>query len=244
MSVVKGRIRARTDWAPGLWSLVFEAQTLAHEPGQFLNLGLTLGGAPVRRAYSLASAPGAPLEIFLVRVADGALTPALYRLGPGDELDVDPRPHGFFTLAHVPDARDLWLVATGTGLGPYVAMLRHGAVFDRFERVVLVHGVRTPAELAYRSELMELEKARSGFRYLPAVSRAQAEGMLDGRVTACLAQGTLEAAANAELTPERAHVMLCGDQNMIEEMTQLLAARGMRKHRKREPGHITLERYW
>jgi ferredoxin--NADP+ reductase len=244
MSVVKGRVIGRRDWCDGLWSMFVDAPTAPHEPGQFLNIGLAIDGRPIRRAYSLASAPGAPLEFYLVRVAGGALTPVLHRLQPGDELDIDPRPHGFFVPSELPVARDLWLVASGTGLGPYMAMLREGGVLAKFERVLLVHGVRSFDHLGYKDELTELARSRPSFCYLPALSRDSQPDALHGRITTLLSQGGLERAAHVELNPSSSHVMLCGNPEMIVEMMVLLSERGLKKHRRREPGHITTEKYW
>jgi ferredoxin--NADP+ reductase len=92
--------------------------------GQFINLGLEIEGVRIKRSYSVASAEGQPCEVFLSLVEEGELTPSLLLLQPGDEVWLDDRAPGFFTLEHVPPARDLWLAATGTGLGPYIALLR------------------------------------------------------------------------------------------------------------------------
>jgi ferredoxin--NADP+ reductase len=221
------------------------AERAEFRPGQFMNLGLHLPSGFVSRSYSLASAPGAELEVLLARVGGGALTPALFDLGVGSEVWLDPKPQGFFTLDYVPAHRELWLVATGTGLGPFLAMLRSEVVFKSSERVLLVHGTRGPAELAHRSELEALESQRgSSFRYVPALSRERAPGALHGRVTELLVSGELEARAGMPIRGESSHLMLCGNPAMIEEMTALLAARGLRKHRVRAPGHITTEKYW
>jgi ferredoxin--NADP+ reductase len=245
MSWVKGRVTDRRDWDEGLCSLFVDAPLGSFRPGQFINVGLSLGGQRVRRAYSPASAPGAPLELYLVRVPGGALSPHLYRLQIGDELDVDTEAHGFFVLSELPRARDLWLLATGTGLGPYLAMLRDGAILDSFERVTLVHGVRRAAQLGYREELVALERSSSmKFRYLAATSRDESAQALHGRITSLYRSGELERAAACPLAPQVAHVMLCGNPDMISEMMTHLALKGLKKHRRREPGHITTEKYW
>jgi ferredoxin--NADP+ reductase len=214
-------------------------------PGQFMNLGLHLPGGFVSRSYSLASAPGAELEVLLARVAEGALTPALFELGIGATLWLDPTPQGFFTFDYVPPHRELWLIATGTGLGPFLSMLRSGAAFERAERVLLVHGTRGPAELAHRAELEALASARgAAFSYLPVLSREREVGLLHGRVTHALASGELESRAATPIRAESAHLMLCGNPAMIDEVIGQLTARGLRKHRQRTPGHITTEKYW
>jgi len=214
-------------------------------PGQFMNLGLFLPGGFVSRSYSLASVPGEPLEVLLARVGEGALTPALFELREGSQVSLDPKPQGFFTFDYVPPHRELWLLATGTGLGPFLSMLRSGQAFQRAERVILAHGTRGPSELAHREELAALEAARGGaFRYVPVLSRTFEPGLAQGRLTHALENGELERRADAQISPESAHLMLCGNPEMIEDVTRLLGARGLKRHRQRSPGHITTEKYW
>ncbi len=241
-----GHLIARRDWAPGLSTLTVAAEIEPFEAGQFVNLALELGGVIERRSYSIASPPGAPLAFLVTEVNGGVLTPHLQRLSPGDPLLVEPKPQGFFTLKWVPPAPEIWLVATGTGLGPFLSLLGSPELWQRFERVVLVHGVREARHLAHGDELRDLVARRAGqFVYLPATSREPAQGdVLHGRITTLLADGALERAAQTTLTPERSHVMLCGNPAMIEDMTAGLGARGLRKHRVRVPGHITVEKYW
>jgi ferredoxin--NADP+ reductase len=221
------------------------AERAAFQPGQFMNLGLHLPSGFVSRSYSLASAPGEPLEVLLARVGEGALTPALFELRQGSGLSLDPKPQGFFTFDYVPPHRELWLVATGTGLGPFLSMLRSGVAFARASRVILAHGVRGPLELAHRQELEALSTDRgSSFRYVPVLSRETEVGALHGRVTHVLASGELERRVDTGIAAETAHFMLCGNPSMIDDAIALLAARGLRRHRQRTPGHITTEKYW
>jgi ferredoxin/flavodoxin---NADP+ reductase len=234
----------RQDWAPGLMTLRLEARA-AFRPGQFMNLGLQLPGGFVSRSYSLASAPGEPLEVLLARVGEGALTPALFDLREGSTLVLDSKPQGFFTFDYVPPHRELWLLATGTGLGPFLSMLRSEQAFDRAERVILVHGTRGPIELAHRAELEALAHQRGpAFRYVPVLSRASEAFALSGRVTQVLSSGELERAADTQISAESAHFLLCGNPGMIDDVSALLAQRGLKRHRQRTPGHITTEKYW
>ena len=115
-----------------------------------MNLGLYLPSGFVSRSYSLASAPGEPLEVLLARVGQGELTPALFELQEGASIVVDTQAQGFFSFDFVPRHQELWMLATGTGLGPFLSMLRSGAAFEHAEQVVLAHGARGPAELAHR----------------------------------------------------------------------------------------------
>jgi ferredoxin--NADP+ reductase len=241
-----GQLIARRDWAPGLVTLTIDAVVEPFAPGQFVNLALEIEGAIERRSYSIASPPGKSLKFLITEVAGGKLTPALLALPLGAEVLVEPKPQGFFTLKWVPDARELWLVATGTGLGPFLSLLGSDEIWQRFERVVLVHGVRDRTQLAHREELLALASERAGrFTLVAALSREPATPeLLHGRLTTLLADGSLERAAGTSLEPARSHVMLCGNPAMIEDMTALLGARGLKKHRQRAPGHITVEKYW
>lgn len=221
------------------------AASATFRPGQFMNLGLHLPGGFVSRSYSLASVPHEPLEVLLARVGQGELTPALFELGEAASVWLDPKPQGFFTFDYVPPHRELWLLATGTGLGPFLSMLRSGAAFERAARVILVHGTRGASELAHRQELEALANQRGGaFRYVPVLSREPEPGQLQGRVTQALTSGELEQRAETSIAAESAHFMLCGNPSMIEDVTRLLAERGLRRHRQRTPGHITTEKYW
>jgi ferredoxin--NADP+ reductase len=241
-----GHLIARRDWAPGLATLVIDAAIEPFAPGQFVNLALDIDGTIERRSYSIASPPGVPLNFLVTEVAGGKLTPRLLGLSPGDVVLVEPKPQGFFTLEWVPPARDLWLVATGTGLGPFLSLLQSDEPWQRFERVVLVHGVRTANQLAHRADLERIARERPGKLALVAtLSREPGHPFaLSGRITTLLADGSLERAAGVVLEPAHSHLMLCGNPGMIEEMTTLLGARGMNKHRVRKPGHITVEKYW
>src|SRR5690606_8181009 len=190
-------------------------------------------GQRVRRSYSISSAPGEPLEFLLTNVAGGTLTPHLFRLRPGDSLWVESTPRGFFTLRYVPPGSHLWLVATGTGLGPFISMLRSPATWRHSERIILVHGVREPVHLAYRAELEALSRTQP-LRYLPVVSRAAPSQPLElpGRITTLFESGALEEAAQTRLSPDGHHVLLCGNPEMIRDMMTLLEARGLRRHRQ------------
>ncbi len=243
---IVARVSQTVVWTPGLVTLRLDHRLDGFAPGQFLNIGVAGDAAGARRAYSIASAPGAALEFYVTEVPGGALSPSLCSLPAGTEVLLDAHPQGFFTLKWVPEAKLLWLVATGTGLGPYVSMLRSGEPFTRFERVILVHGVRHTKDLGYAEELRALVAQRAGqFEYVPVVSRESAPGdvALGGRLTTALSSGALEARALSVLSVD-SHVMLCGNPAMIDDVLTLLGERGLKRHRTRAPGHVTMERYW
>jgi ferredoxin--NADP+ reductase len=227
-------------WTDTLFSLRVEGAQPRFEAGQFVRIALDINGERVARAFSFVNPPDDPvLEFYGVIVPEGPLSPRLAKLNPRDALYVAPNPAGFLVLSEVPDAETLWLVATGTGLAPFLSILRTGTPWRRFRNVVLVHAVRYPSELAYR-ELISATPAR----YVTFVSREPAPGSLAGRIPAAIADGRLESAAGLPLTPQSSHVMLCGNPQMLRDATAALAARGMRKHRRRARGHITVESFW
>jgi ferredoxin--NADP+ reductase len=138
------------------------------------------------------------------------------------------------------------MLATGTGLGPFVAMLRSEEVWQRFERVVVAHGVRALPHLGFADELRALAQARpGGFLYLPLVTRdPPPPGGHPLRIPAAISGGQLEQRAELPLDAASCHVMLCGNPHMIDDAQAALRERGLVKHRKRAPGHVTIESYW
>jgi ferredoxin--NADP+ reductase len=148
-------------------------------------------------------------------------------------------------LSELPAAQTLWLMSTGTGIAPFISMLRAGTPWQRFKHVVLVHAVRHARERVYQVDIGQ-NRAHHGprFRYVSVVSREDAPGALRGRIPALVRDGRLEAAAGLKLAAEGSQVMLCGNPDMLKDTSGALAERGMRKNRRRTPGHITVESFW
>lgn len=242
---IEGKVVEKQRWSDNLYSLRLQAQVEKFSAGQFTRLALEIDGERVARPYSFVNPPGDELlEVYFNEVQDGPLSPRLAALQPGDSVWVSTRPNGFFTLDQLPDSENLWLMATGTALGVYLSILRTEMPWQRFRHIVLTHNVRTKAQLSYGEEIGKLQ-ARFGerFRYVPITSREQSEENLHGRILAALENGRLEAYAGIQLSAEKSHVMLCGNMGMIREVSEALEARGMRKHRRQEPGHYTTEKY-
>jgi ferredoxin--NADP+ reductase len=239
-------------WTDGLFTITIKADGVKHfEPGQFLQLGVYPEGqsgvedAIINRPYSVASPHGDELEFFIVVVPEGELTPKLWELEVGDPLLVNDRGAGRFSLGHAPEADHLWLLATGTGLAPYIAMLRTEEPWQRFKKIVVVHGVRHESDLAYTEELSEYRTTYPGrFELIQSLTREQSEVAMRGRIPALLASGQLEKTADCTLSKDSSTVMLCGNPAMLDSMEELLNSRDMVKHRSKSPGQIVLERYW
>ncbi|WP_342244901.1 ferredoxin--NADP reductase [Pseudomonas sp. OTU5201] len=220
--------------------------------GQFARLGVTKAdGSTVWRAYSMVSAPhDEHLEFFSIVVPEGEFTSELSRLKEGDTLMVDKTAFGFLTLDRFVDGRDLWLLATGTGLAPFLSILQDLEVWQRFERIILVYSVRQAAELAYQPLIDDLktrdylEGVADKLLYIPVVTREDVSGALHGRITTLIENGELERAAGLDLTPEHSRVMLCGNPQMIEDTRAVLKARDMNLSLTRRPGQVAVENYW
>ena len=238
---LEGRVIENRRRTEALFSLRVEGAPLRFEAGQFVRIALDIDGERVARPFSLVNAPQEPvLEFYGIVVPEGPLSPRLERLKAGDVLYVASNPAGFLVLSELPDAETLWLMSTGTGLAPFISMLRAGEVWTRFRNVVLVHGVRHARELVYQEEL----KKHARLHYVPFVSREAAPGALEGRIPAAIRDGRLEGAAGLAIAPESAQIMLCGNPQMLKDTQAVLAERGLRKHRRRAPGHITVESFW
>lgn len=245
-SWIEGKVVDKTQWTDELFSVRFEAPMEPFAAGQFTRIGLDIEGDRVGRPYSLVNPPHEqPHEIYFNTVPEGPLSPRLAVLEPGDSLWVGPKAGGLLTLDEVPaGVRDLWLLATGTALGPFLSILKSDAPWDRFEHIVLVHAVRHAADLNYGGYIDELRRRHDDrFHFVPFVSRERTNFALHGRIPPALSEGALETHVDLKLSPDASHVMLCGNSGMIQDTMAVLEQRGLRRHTRREPGHVSTEKY-
>jgi len=243
---VEGRVVRLRRWTDSLYSVQMQAEIAPFKAGQFTRLALKIDGEMVARPYSFVNGPDNPLlEFYFIRVPDGPLTARLTGLSPGDPLYIAPRSAGFFVLDEVPAADVLWMLSTGTAIGPFLSILTTAQAWRQFRRIVLVHAVRYVPELTYRDEINALLSAHPRqAQYIPFVSREPLDIAIPGRVTAAIVNGTLEARAGLALEVDSSQVMICGNPDMVADTQQALEARGMKKNRRRDPGQITTEQYW
>lgn len=243
---IEGKVAGVRRWNDRLYSLQVDAAVAPFEAGQFTKLALDLDGVTVERPYSFVNAPDEGLlEFYFIVVPDGPLTHALVALQPGSDIRVLARNAGFLTLSEVPDADNLWLLSTGTGIGPFLSILKTETPWRRFRQVVLVHAVRFADELSYGDTIQRIAQNHpEQFRYVSFVSREDTAHALRARIPEAIVDGRLEAKAGAALSAEKSQVMLCGNPAMVRDTTEVLLARGMKKNRRRDPGQITAETYW
>ena len=239
-------------WTEGLFTLrIATNEVQPFLSGQFLHLGLYQpehegdDSKIINRPYSVASPYGNELEFFIVLVEEGELTPHLWNLENGNEILVGQKAAGSFTLKKSPPSEVLWLVATGTGLAPYIAMLRTNDPWENFDKICVVHGVRKFSDLAYTEELIALESKYPGkFKLIQSLTREEANNALKGRIPSLFENGEIEAISGFQCRPDNSTVMLCGNPAMLDTMEKLLEKRKMKRHRSKSPGQIVLERYW
>lgn len=260
----------RVEVAPGLLILrvVTDEPPPAFAAGQYTILGLrrsaprVAGADPddaaaggdrpddlIKRAYSIASTSraGEYLEFYLTLVRSGELSPRLCALRLQDRLFVGRKFTGVFTLARVPADRHVLLVATGTGLAPYMSMLRSDLSCGADRRFVVLHGARYSWDLGYRSELHTLTRLCPNLVYLPVVSRPQTDPTWRGRagyLQDVLFSGVVEESTGLPVLPGHFHALLCGNPGMIEAATARLVERGFVRDRGKTVGTIHVEEYW
>lgn len=263
-SAVTLKVLSKTVWSPSLFSFTTTRPSgFRFEAGQFVRLGVNpselaanagknVADERIFRAYSVASSPyDETLAFFSVVVPDGAFTSQLQHLQAGDTLHLNTTPFGFLTLSRYqePTPKTLWLLATGTGLAPFLSMLQDLYAWEQYERIVLVYSARTVSELAYQDKIATLAADFGGlvanpaqFKFVPIVTREAFDGALSQRIPELIANGLLEQAADCPLDAD-AHVMLCGNPQMVEDTKNALKAKGLTMNR-RGVGNIAVENYW
>lgn len=242
-----------------------DGELFAFNPGQFAVLGL-LAREPrvpeadveestpdpdklIRRAYSIASSSAERqyVEFYLTLLNSGELTPRLFALRPGSRLVLSPKASGVFTLDRVPADKAVILIATGTGLAPYMSMLRTMLIHESERKFVVLHGARCSWDLGYRAELESLARVRPNFTYIPSITRPEQDPHFrgsTGRIQSLIAQGVVEKQAGVPLDPALVDVFLCGNPDMIQLVKQLLMARGFVPDDGKLVGSIHVEEYW
>ena len=228
-----------------------------HDPAMSWRYVLMFGllpaaeGRPLMRAYSVASANHAEyLEFFSIKVPDGPLTSRLQHLQPGDDLLVSRKPTGTLVLHDLKPGKHLYMLSTGTGLAPFLSLVKDPETYERFEKIVLIHGVRYVNELAYadffRQELREHEflgdQVRDKLIYYPTVTREDYQNT--GRLTDLIESGKLFSDIGLpRFDPAVDRAMICGSPSMLDETSEVLNSFGLTvSPRMREPGDYLIER--
>lgn len=238
-------------WTDTLFSFTTTRKdTFRYENGQFTMMGLEVEGKPLVRAYSMVSPNyDETLEWFSIKVPDGPLTSRLQHIKQGDRILVSKKPVGTLIIDNLKPGRNFYLLSTGTGLAPFLSIIRDPNTYERFERVILVHGCRTVAELAYGELITEElpnneyigEDVRTKLIYYPTVTREPFENR--GRITDLVTSGKLFAdLRQPEISAEHDRVMLCGNPDLIREMRVILVERGFTEGTSGVPAEYVIEK--
>ncbi|VAW90755.1 Ferredoxin--NADP(+) reductase [hydrothermal vent metagenome] len=241
-----GKVIEKKQWCVDLYSLKIKTTPLQFKAGQFVNIGLQVDGKVLARPYSLINSPDdSVLEIHFNSVKNGKLSPLLTSLAIGDNVQVSDRASGFLTLNEVPKVDFLWLLATGTGIGPFLSMLKTPELWQDFKKIILCYSVKSFEKLVYRTDFDTFQSQHQNqFCFVPFITREKIDNTIHSRITTSLENGMLEKQVNLKLTSDSNHIMLCGNSNMIADVTALLENRGMSRHTRREPGNIAIEKYY
>ena len=218
--------------------------------GHFTMIGLQQEKRPLLRAYSIASANyEEEMEFFSIKVPDGPLTSKLQKLKVGDEILVISKPTGTLTIDNIKPGKRLWLLATGTGLAPFISIIRDPETYENFDQVIVTHGVRYVSELAYRDHILQDlpsneyfgDTVKSKLLYYPAVTRETFERQ--GRLTELLDNGTASQELGLpSLSTEDDRFLICGSPAMLKDFCQLLDDKGFVESRQGDLGEYAIER--
>ena len=218
--------------------------------GHFTMIGLKVGAKPLLRAYSIVSANYEDhLEFLSIKVPDGPLTSKLQHIQPGDRIVVGRKPTGTLVVDYLLPGKRLYLLGTGTGLAPFMSIVRDPETYERFEQVILVHGVRQKDELAYHDLLTEHlpqhellgEMVAKQLRYYPTVTRESYRNM--GRITELMASGKLFTDLGLPpLDPEHDRAMICGSPGLLKDLKVMLEQGGFKEGNTTTPGDFVVER--
>lgn len=218
--------------------------------GHFTMIGLEQNGRPLLRAYSIVSANyEEELEFFSIKVPDGPLTSRLQHLQVGDEILVSRKPTGTLTVDNLLPGRNLYLLSTGTGLAPFLSIIRDPEVYEAYDKIIVAHGVRQVNELAYHDLITEHlpeheyfgDDVRAKLIYYPTVTREDHRNQ--GRLTDLMRSGKLFTDIGMpQLDPEQDRVMICGSPAMLKDTCAILDERGFRETRHGDLGSYVIER--
>lgn len=212
------------------------------QTGEFARIAMPTTNEPQWRCYSIASKAGSEtLDFFIARVKGGAVSPKLSNLKTDDSILLDTEMNGMLIESRLqPGGRDLWLLSTGTGVAPFIAIVSDESITDKYERIFLVHGVRNWNETQYLQHVLKLQPK---LRVMASVTR-DAGALIDVRIPDALESGLLEEVAQANITPETSRVMLCGNPAMVKSVRANMRSRGIVSPRNGEPGQLLAENFW
>ncbi|VFP78395.1 Flavodoxin/ferredoxin--NADP reductase [Buchnera aphidicola (Cinara cuneomaculata)] len=246
-SWLKAHLIKLKKWKNNLFTLIIQAPINKFIAGQFTKLSyIDSNKKRIQRAYSFINSPNNKnLEFYILLIKNGALTPQLYDIY-SHEIFISKNSFGFFTIAELPHKENIWMIATGTALGPYCSILQHENILDKFNKIILIYAVKYSVDLNYLNLFKKLKKKYKNKIIIKIIlSQEKNKKYLYGRIPDLINSGRLEKSIKEPLCADTSHVMLCGNPDMIKNTQKILySLKNMKKHLRRNPGHITSENYW
>lgn len=245
-NLIRGEIIKNHKWTDRLFTLIINAPIKPFIAGQFTKLALKIDGKMIQKAYSYVNSPDSKkLEFYLVKIPNGILTSYLYKLQSGDSIFIKETASGFFTIKELPKCKTLWMLSTGTAIGPFLSILQCKKNLKKMEKIILVHAVRYEKDLTYLPLMKKLKKKYKGkLKIQTIISREKKTNSLHGRIPNLIDNGKLENSMNEKIDPTTTHVMICGNPKMIKDTKEILHKRNLTIHLRKKTGQITTEQYW
>ena len=246
-NMIQGEILEVIHWTDKLYSLKINAPGVDFTPGQFAKLGMMIDDEFISRPYSFVNSPDENiLEFYSIHVPDGPLSTKMKDLKKGEEIHISRQGSGFLVMNEMPkDIKTLWMLSTGTAIGPFLSILKTKSSWDQFHKAVLVHSVRYANELTYKDTIDKIKvEKKERFHYVPCVSRESNDFSINHRITDAIEENLFKKKFNLDILEPNSHFMLCGNPDMVTDVTDLLKKLGYIKHRRRTPGQISTENYW
>lgn len=244
-----GKIKKIKYWTKNLFSIILNAKINNFYAGQFTKLALEINNKKIKRAYSYINSPqNKNYEFYISNVRKGTLSPYLYNLKINDKIFISKNSSGIFILNNIKSCENLWMLSTGTGIGPYLSILQDNICFEKFSKIILVHSIRYIEDFSYLNLLKKIKKKYFNKLLLQIVLTRNIninKNILYGYIPNLIKNGKLEEKIGLKINNNNSHVMLCGNPEMIKQTQDFLEkTRNLSKNLRKRSGNITSERYW
>ncbi|MFI4819197.1 MAG: FAD-binding oxidoreductase [Enterobacterales bacterium] len=244
---VKGNIINIKHWTENIFTLILNAPVDFFIAGQFTKLRLKINKKYINRSYSYVNAPKSNnLEFYLVSIKKGKMSKYLNILQKENNIYIRKKSLGSFILKNIKSCKNLWMISTGTAIGPYLSILDQEEGINKFEKIILIHAVRLNKEFSYENKIKILKnKYKNKLLIQKIISREKSYKSISGRIPLLIYSGLLEYSINLNINSKDSHVMLCGNPNMIRDTKNILENfKCMKKNLFNKYGNITIENYW
>ncbi|QJC32057.1 ferredoxin--NADP(+) reductase [Enterobacteriaceae endosymbiont of Donacia versicolorea] len=244
-----GNIKDIKYWTKNLFSIILNAEVNNFIAGQFTKLALRINGEKIQRIYSYINSPkDKNYEFYISNIKDGKFTPYLYKLKINDKIMISKNASGIFTLNNIKVCENLWMLSTGTGIGPYLSILQDGICFKKFKKIILVHTIRYINDFNYLYIIKKIKKKYKNKFILQIILTRNSyinNSILYGYIPNLIQSGDLEKKIGIKIHKNNSHIMLCGNPNMIKETRKILEVnKNLSRNFINKSGNITSEQYW